>query len=379
MSTGSIKFGELLEDASRTAGVVEGGPLPLASKSASLARPGRRSSFQSIGVALWLISALSLLVIVVSCAIDEPSRAPLVGNMLSRSNPVDRAIPNLILILFAWVLVDLLLKARHVNREHAATKMFRMYLAVTDAEQYEPPAFNVREPRASRRADLISECSRRDPSSLHDTVPAAASLDASTLSAGYTPLHVYAWILPVLGFIGTANGMASSIDGFKAALRNGQGQVDALASQLGETVIPGLSAAFETTILALAASVVTYLCTSALRSWDQQALDELDRLCILLLSRIPQPEGKEGEKIVGLLDQISGQLREHLRITVESLSGLSDLRQAICGAALEAAPQIESAATAINEAASELASASRELRETAGAPYHVMITRGERS
>src|SRR5260370_41192835 len=84
-----------------------------------------------------------------------------------------------------------------------------------DTVLYVPKAFDLREPRAIRRANLIIECSQRDPSSLHDAVPAAAALDASKLAASYTPLNVYAWILPVLGFIGTASGMASSIGGVR--------------------------------------------------------------------------------------------------------------------------------------------------------------------
>ena len=91
--------------------------------------------------------------------------------------------------------------------------------------RYTPKAFDLREPRAIRRANLIIECSQRDPSSLHDAIPAAAALDAGKLATSYTPLHVYAWILPVLGFIGTASGMASSIGGFSAALQGRQGQL----------------------------------------------------------------------------------------------------------------------------------------------------------
>ena len=135
-------------------------------------------------------------------------------------------------------------------------------------------------------------------------MPAAAALDASKLAASYTPLNVYAWMLPVLGFIGTASGMASSIGGFSSVLQGRQGQIEALANELGQKVIPGLSGAFATTILALAAAIVAYLCTSALRGWDQEALDELDRHCIILLSRIPQPEGTQGKNIEHALDHI---------------------------------------------------------------------------
>jgi hypothetical protein len=97
-----------------------------------------------------------------------------------------------------------------------------------------------------RSADLILQL---DVRMVEPAMPAAAALDASKLAASYTPLNVYAWILPVLGFIGTASGMASSIGGFSAALQGRQGQIEALANELGQKVIPGLSGAFATTMV----------------------------------------------------------------------------------------------------------------------------------
>jgi len=197
-------------------------------------------------------------------------------------------------------------------------------------------------------------------SSLHEAVPAAAALDAGSLAATYSPLNVYAWILPVLGFIGTASGMASAIDGFKDVLRGGQVQVDKLAADLSQNVIPGLSAAFETTILALAAALVTYLCTSALRGWDQEALDQLDRLCIVLLSRIPQPPTPDGQKILAILEYISGQLRDLIHVPV-TLEGAAKSISVTAEALASSSNQFASSVTAIDTSAESLASAGNQL------------------
>jgi biopolymer transport protein ExbB/TolQ len=367
MLKGPIKFAELLKDT--TEPLIRQSLVP--KRQPSAIRSQRQSrSFKSFAGALWTLSASSLVGIAVASIFVEASSLPLVGDMLSRPHLIDRTAPILILLLFAWVVTQLLLKAWQVRREHSATDTFQLHLALGESEQYRPNAFDLRQTRATRRADLITECSRADPSSLHEAVPAAAALDSGMLAGSYGPLHVYAWILPVLGFIGTASGMASSINGFKDALRGGQGQVEALSNQLAQTVIPGLSAAFETTILALAASVVTYLCTNASRIWDQEALNELDGFCILLLSRIPEPEGPDSKKVVARLEYISDQLRDTLQVSfVNENEQLSKM--------LEAAPGLERAADAIKAAAEALAAASKELRDTATAPYHVTITRGE--
>jgi hypothetical protein len=87
------------------------------------------------------------------------------------------------------------------------------------------------------------------------------------------------------------------------------------------------------------------------------------------LSRIPEPEGPDSKKIVARLEYISDQLSDAQVSFVKENSQLSKM--------LEASPTLERAAVAINEAAEALATASKELRETATAPYHVTITRGE--
>jgi len=321
--------------------------------------------FRTFSVALWSVSALFVIYGLYVTAIaltGDASGLPLIGPLLSGAHPLDRLAPILILILFSWVLFEIALKQRQVSRQHTAIEGFQTRMA--EADKYQPRAFDLGQPRAIRRADLIIECSRREPSSLHEAVPAAASLDAGTLAASYGPLNVYAWILPVLGFIGTASGMASAIDGFKDVLRGGQVNVDQLAGELSQSVIPGLSAAFETTILALAAALVTYLCTNALRSWDQEALDQLDRLCIVLLSRIPQPPTPDGQKILAVLELISGQIREMIQVpaTLESAAkAISTSAEALTSSS----NQFAAAVKAVSMAAEALASTSNELSSAA--------------
>src|SRR5262245_32718335 len=317
--------------------------------------------FRAFSVTLWSVSALFViygLYVTAVALTGDASGLPLIGPLLSRTHPLDRAAPILILIVFAWVLFELALKQLQVNREHAVIATFQTRMG--EADKYQPKAYDLKQPRAIRRADLIIDCSRRDPSSLHEAVPAAASLDAGTLAASYGPLNVYAWILPVLGFIGTASGMASAIDGFKDVLRGGQVQVDKLAADLSQNVIPGLSAAFETTIFALAAALVTYLCTSALRGWDQEALDQLDRLCIVLLSRIPQPPTPDGQKILAILEYISGQLRDLIHVPV-TLEGAAKSISVTAEALASSSNQFVSSVTAIDTSAESLASAGNQL------------------
>lgn len=264
-----------------------------------------------------------------------------------------------ILGLLGWSLIELAMKAWRVRTEHRTVARFQDLFAKAQTAEHKPVPYSLRDPRAVRRINHMVECSKPDMSKLHEAVPAAASLDAAILAGSYGPLNVYAWALPVLGFMGTALGMAEAIRGFKDALGNTRGDLNVLVDTLASKVIPGLAGAFHVTILALGASLVVYLCTSVLRDWDQEALNKLDRLCIVMLSRIPLPEGPEGARIVAALDGLSQQLT----------------------AALKTSAEVETAAKVLTIAALQLREAGRELKESATATYSVtsIIERGRPS
>jgi biopolymer transport protein ExbB/TolQ len=257
-----------------------------------------------------------------------------------------------ILLLFAWSLIEILIRARRVQGEHNSVAEFQSLYARAQQGDARP---NSGDPRAVRRAEQMAECTRIDISRLHETVPAIASLDAATLAGSYGPLNVYAWVLPVLGFMGTALGMAKAIGGFKEALRNTTSNINELVQSLSSGVIPALSDAFHVTILALGAALVVYLCTSALRDWDQEALHKLDRLCILMLASIPLPESPGNARIVQAIERISKQIAD--------IQGVPET--------------LEKAGKAIAAASEQLQVAARELEASATASYTVTIQRNK--
>ncbi len=115
-----------------------------------------------------------------------------------------------------------------------------------------------------RRCNLISGCLKNDIGRLVDVLPYAIELDIAEAEARLFPLAVYSWMLPVFGFVGTTTGMASAISSFQYGYSSASGQIDQL-TPLFEQVTKGLSTAFHTTIIALAATIVVYFCSRALR------------------------------------------------------------------------------------------------------------------
>jgi biopolymer transport protein ExbB/TolQ len=314
-------------------------------------------AFRIFGFALWFLSVMCVVSVVVSAR--WRGDVPLIGGMLDRSRPAEFFITLLIILLFSWVLIDLALKTLRVLQEYADLRAYGSQLAQPAPQLSVIGRLAPDASRTVRRAHLhLTHLSAgSQPEALHELIPGAAALDANTLASRYGALHVYAWILPVLGFIGTASGMADAIGGFRGALSQPEG-FENIITKLSQNVIPGLAGAFGMTILALAASLVAYLCTTSLKGADQEALDQLDRLCFDALKTVPTVQGQ----MVALLTGISGQLSRFGKLPAEIESSAAMLREA---------------AAVLVASGDRLQQATRELHEAAKRPTKITIERGD--
>lgn len=105
-----------------------------------------------------------------------------------------------------------------------------------------------------------------------------AEADESAMETSYLLLQGFVWAIPVLGFIGTVEGLSIAISGFGSVLGAADdfGQVkDALRSVTG-----GLSVAFETTMQGLVAALVIQLALTALKKSEEEFLDTCGEYCV---------------------------------------------------------------------------------------------------
>lgn len=104
-------------------------------------------NFRTFSAVLWFVSALFVIYgfYVTSVALTgDASGLPLIGPLLSRPLPLDKAAPILILIVFASVLFEIALKQRQVSRQHAAIASFQSQMADADQNRYQPKAFDLK-------------------------------------------------------------------------------------------------------------------------------------------------------------------------------------------------------------------------------------------
>lgn len=313
--------------------------------------------FRMFCAALWILSllfVLLLLAVQIAPGLTQylgpiASVFELLLSILDRGDSITKITIALIFSLFAWALLELAWRCALVAQEdlevtrlsgllsdqsvqNSQIRDFLSSLGHSERLVWWPPT------RASRRAELIAE----RPSNIGEALPASAVIDAGDMSGLYRPLQVYAWILPVLGFVGTASGMATSIEGFSAALA-GTTDTQNIIGVLSAKVIPGLTSAFQTTMFALAASVVVHACATALRGWDQQLLDQLDRMSLRFL---PAPQvrdmpGAELASIVAALEGVVSQL-EGFREAANNLNASSDALAAAAMQMKEIGKELES-------------------------------------
>lgn len=104
-----------------------------------------------------------------------------------------------------------------------------------------------------------------------------AENDENQVASSYTMIAGMVWAIPVLGFIGTVQGLSQAVGNFGKTLQAGSEVARLKESLLGVT--GGLSTAFETTLVGLVAALIIQLYLSYLQQKETDFLDECNDYC----------------------------------------------------------------------------------------------------
>jgi len=114
-------------------------------------------------------------------------------------------------------------------------------------------------------------------SDVEDILRSQADNDESSMESTYTLVRGFIWAIPVLGFIGTVQGLSTAIGGFGVVLSKAT-DISELRGSL-QVVTGGLAVAFETTFIALVAAVIIQLLLTALKRKEEAFLDRCSEYC----------------------------------------------------------------------------------------------------
>lgn len=106
---------------------------------------------------------------------------------------------------------------------------------------------------------------------------AQAENDEDLVASSYTLLNGLVWAIPVLGFIGTVQGLSMAIGQFTRTLQ-ASGDISMIRSSL-QGVTTGLATAFETTLIALVFALILQLWITFTQKREMSFLDECNDYC----------------------------------------------------------------------------------------------------
>ena len=124
---------------------------------------------------------------------------------------------------------------------------------------------------------------------------AQAENDEDQVASSYTVVHGLVWAIPVLGFIGTVQGLSMAMGGFGKTLQASGADMEAIRTSL-QGVAGGLATGFETTLVALLYALILQLGITFQQQKEMSFLDECNDYCHsrvvskLRLFTQPQPE-----------------------------------------------------------------------------------------
>ncbi|MDR2757100.1 MAG: MotA/TolQ/ExbB proton channel family protein [Planctomycetaceae bacterium] len=122
--------------------------------------------------------------------------------------------------------------------------------------------------------------------------------DIESVETSYSLLNGFLWAIPVLGFIGTVEGLSKAIGTFGSVLASGA-DTTALTASL-QSVTGGLATAFETTLIALILALILHLFATAMKKSEEELLIACSEYCsqhIVAHLRMPSHRNEEQERI----------------------------------------------------------------------------------
>jgi len=104
-----------------------------------------------------------------------------------------------------------------------------------------------------------------------------AENDEGIVDSSYTAVRGLIWAIPVLGFIGTVQGLSRALGSFWGVVSHSN-EVGEMRSAL-QGVTGGLATAFETTLVGLVAALVIHLVMILVKRREEQFLDQCKDYC----------------------------------------------------------------------------------------------------
>lgn len=140
----------------------------------------------------------------------------------------------------------------------------------------------------------------RDSGEVASRLATQSEIDSNAVSSSYALVKVFVWAIPILGFIGTVQGIGQAVGAFSATM-SAAGDMSALKDSFG-AVTSGLGTAFDTTLLALVLSIFIMFPMSSMQKSEQGLLNWVDEYCNENLLKRIKEEGISSDSLPDSID-----------------------------------------------------------------------------
>ena len=187
-----------------------------------------------------------------------------------------------------WAIAILILKSRKLMRQRE-TMLFDLLPESIGKDicqdRVEPFLKHVQDLPVNTASFLVRRVLRglehysvRGSASEVSTILASQSeLDNAAVASSYSLLNVFIWAIPILGFIGTVQGLGDAVGSLSGSLESA-GDVESIKKSLG-AITGGLGVAFDTTLVALIMSLFLKFPTSSLQKSEEDLLNWVEEYC----------------------------------------------------------------------------------------------------
>jgi hypothetical protein len=172
----------------------------------------------------------------------------------------------------------------------------------------------------------------------------------SAMEQSYSLPRAFVWAIPLMGFIGTVVGISAAVAGFSSFLRQAE-EIEQIKTGIG-AVTTGLAVAFDTTLLALALSVLVMLPLVLLERVEGRLLLALEAdVSDAVVGRLPDTAAAPGLDRSVVTEAVREAVAAHLPAPREMVQAAEAyLRQAamdVAAGAREAAAQVAEASATL--------------------------------
>ncbi len=238
----------------------------------------------SVATAVWLVVAVALTIAFYLVLTVLPESRGVA--MFTQRGPV----PYVVVTLTAWALLMLAVKLHKIAHQARALRFGDIVPADPDFVLSPGTVARVMERLKARCVDPVNFILFRRVefalsnlrnigriSDVDEVLNSRADADADAAESSYTLLRGLVWAIPVLGFIGTVQGLSASLGAFGAVIQD-TADFEQLKPALRE-VTGGLATAFDTTLVALVAALGVQMLLTVVRKREEDLLDACGDYC----------------------------------------------------------------------------------------------------